>query len=200
MNNVITSKFCTREYHGYNIKFSPFKKNLLACAASENYGITGKGKLFVLDVQSGKAEVNVLTTRDWPEGLYDVTWSELNPNLLVTSCCDGSIQIWDYLNSHAPVAYYKIHEKEVYSVDWNPQNAFPYILSASWDNTIKVWNPFQAREIASFLEHTDQVYEACWSRCGPEIFASVAGDRLYVMDIGTKTSVAYPLNRNLCCD
>lgn len=39
------------------------------------------------------------------------------------------------------------------------------------------WNPFNAKEVAAFREHTDQVYEACWSKYVPEMFASVAGKR-----------------------
>ncbi|XP_015914535.1 peroxisomal targeting signal 2 receptor [Parasteatoda tepidariorum] len=203
MRNTITSSFSTGEFHGYNVKFSPFRKNLLACAASQNYGIAGSGRLFVLDIQNGR-EFKVVTTRDYSDGLFDVTWSELNEQLLVTSCGDGSIQIWDYVSAADPVTHYRIHEKEVYSVEWNPKNAMPVILSASWDHTVKVWNPFVCKEIAAYLEHTDQVYEATWCPMVPHLFASVSGDRtlrLWDVRCNTRSNGWYAHDSEvLCCD
>lgn len=38
----ITSSFLTGDYHGYNVKYSPVRPDLLACATCENYGIAGK--------------------------------------------------------------------------------------------------------------------------------------------------------------
>ncbi|XP_054714675.1 peroxisomal targeting signal 2 receptor-like [Uloborus diversus] len=175
MKNHITSKFITGTYHGYNVKFSPFRQNQLACASSENYGIAGLGRLYVIDTDTNEG-CKIITMREWSDGLFDVTWSECDPHLLVTSCGDGSIQLWDCMTTFEPKQFYKIHEKEVYSVDWNPKNAYSYILSASWDTTIKLWNPYVAREVAAFREHTDQIYEAKWCPHYPEIFASVSGD------------------------
>lgn len=37
----IVSSFKTAEYHGYNVKYAPFSRDVLACATSENYGIAG---------------------------------------------------------------------------------------------------------------------------------------------------------------
>lgn len=87
---VLVKKFIYRSEIYSLVKNKIFKKNF--------FFPPGKGRLFVLDIQNGK-EVNVVTTRDWSDGLYDVTWSEVNPSLLVTSCGDGSIQIWDYLTA-----------------------------------------------------------------------------------------------------
>ncbi|GFU28157.1 peroxisomal targeting signal 2 receptor [Nephila pilipes] len=203
MNSAITSSFSTGEFHGYNVKYSPFRKNLLACASSQNYGIAGRGRLFVLEVLNSK-QISIMTTRDWTDGLFDVTWSEVNPQLLVTSCGDGSIQIWDICISPNPVATYKIHNQEVYSVEWNPQNAYTYILSASWDKTVKLWDPFSAKAISNFLDHADQVYEACWSPHCVEVFSSVSGDKtLKLWDIRTpgRAYASYPHETEvLCCD
>ncbi|GFR15632.1 peroxisomal targeting signal 2 receptor [Trichonephila clavata] len=202
MNSVLTSSFSTGEFHGYNVQYSPFRKNVLACASSQNYGIAGTGRLFVLEISSSK-QVNVITTRDYTDGLFDLSWSEINPQVIVTSCGDGSIQIWDLNFSPAPVANYNIHNQEVYSVEWNPQNCYPYILSASWDKTVKMWDPYAAKLISSFVDHTDQVYEACWSPDRFQTFSSVSGDRtLRVWDFRSRGATSsFPHETEvLCCD
>lgn len=198
----IVSSFATGEYHGYNVKYSPFRTDVLACATSENYGIAGRGRLYILSLEN-LSSIKILSTTEFSDGLFDVTWSEVNPQLLVTSCGDGSIQLWDYVTSPEPVAFYKIHEKEVYSVDWSVK--YPFILSASWDNSVRVWDPFAAKELNSYLDHTDQVYEAKWCPNFPDMFASVSGDgTLKLWDTKTspsKASGSYPHgNEVLCCD
>lgn len=35
------SSFKTTGFHGYNVAFSPFEANRLACATSQNFGLTG---------------------------------------------------------------------------------------------------------------------------------------------------------------
>ncbi|GFY71133.1 peroxisomal targeting signal 2 receptor [Trichonephila inaurata madagascariensis] len=183
MNNVITSTFSTGEFHGYNVKYSPFRKNFIACASSQNYGIAGAGH--------------------HTDGLFDVTWSELLPDQLITSCGDGSIQIWDLSVSPNPIRKYHIHNEEVYSVEWNPRNALTYILSASWDKTVKTWDPFVERLVCSYVDHMDQVYEACWSPHCFQTFSSVSGDRtLKLWDIRQRRACAsFPHETEvLCCD
>ena len=37
----------------------------------------------------------ILSSYDWPEGLFDVTWCECNQDVFATSSGDGSVQLWD---------------------------------------------------------------------------------------------------------
>lgn len=198
----IKSTFQTKGYHGYNVKYSLLHPELLACAASENYGLAGRGCLYVLDLGTFRAP-KILSIIEWSESLFDVSWSEASEKLIVTGCGDGSVQLWDYLASSAPVAFYKIHNQEVYSVDWNPRNTYPFILSASWDYSLKLWDPFATKEVGTFLD-TNQLYEAKFSPHYPTVFSSVSADgmlKLWDIRHPERASGTYPHGSEvLCCD
>lgn len=50
---------------------------------------------------------------EWNDGLFDVTWSENNENVLITCSGDGSLQIWDMAKTKGPLQVYKEHTLEV---------------------------------------------------------------------------------------
>lgn len=54
----------------------------------------GSGRLFVLDFVPGLG-IQPIRVLEWNNGLFDVTWSEDNENVLVTGSGDGSLQVWD---------------------------------------------------------------------------------------------------------
>lgn len=39
--------------------------------------------------------LNIFSSYDTQDGLYDVAWSEVNENQLIVSSGDGSIKMWD---------------------------------------------------------------------------------------------------------
>jgi peroxin-7 len=62
-------------FNGYAVKFSPFLESRLAVATSQNFGIIGSGRQYVLDLTpNGFVPV---CSFDTPDGLYDCTWSEV---------------------------------------------------------------------------------------------------------------------------
>ena len=79
------------------------------------------------------------------------------------------------LGSIPPVVL-KEHNKEVYSVDWTKTRQDQLIISASWDCTIKLWDPNRKMSLNTFLGHEQLVYNAMWSPHVPNCFASVSGD------------------------
>lgn len=74
---------------------------------------------------------------DTQDGCFDVAWSEIHENQLVTGCGDGSIKLWDTTLPDYPVRNYREHTKEVFSVNWNLVDK-QLFLSSSWDNTVKL--------------------------------------------------------------
>ncbi|XP_068135593.1 peroxisomal biogenesis factor 7 [Hyperolius riggenbachi] len=168
--------------HGYAVEFSPYLPTRLACAASQNYGISGPGTLFLLE-QNG-AGLICIKSFEWSDALFDVTWSEIGESLLVTSSGDGSLQLWDTSKPQGLVQVFKEHTKEVYSVDWSQTRGEHLLVSGSWDHTAKLWDPSVGKSLCTFIGHENIVYSTIWSPHIPGCFASASGDQtLRIWDV-----------------
>ncbi|XP_075233094.1 peroxisomal biogenesis factor 7 [Lycorma delicatula] len=167
--------YLTPNRHGYSVRFSPFQPEKLVCATSQYFGLAGGGTLFFLEL-TGDGSLLELSTSLWPDGLFDVVWSETDANTVVTASGDGILQLWNVAFPQVPQQTLREHKKEVYSVDWSQTRQEQFILSASWDCTVKLWDPNRLSSLATFLGHSQLVYNAMWSPHVPACFASVSGD------------------------
>lgn len=169
--------YFTSNRHGYSIRFSPFNPDQFVVASSQYYGLAGGGTLFVLEV-SPNGEIFQRNILEWSDGLFDVVWSEQDMNIVVTASGDGSLQLWNTLDDSAktPYCYYNEHKKEVYSIDWSRTRDGQLLLSASWDCSIKLWDPNRQNSINTYIGHTQLIYNAMFSPHIPNTFASVSGD------------------------
>ncbi|XP_077145402.1 peroxisomal biogenesis factor 7 isoform X2 [Ranitomeya variabilis] len=173
--------------HGYAVEFSPYVPTRLACAASQNYGISGCGTVFLLD--QNDAGLLCFKSFEWSDALFDVTWSEISENILVTSSGDGSLQLWDISKPQGPVHVFKEHNQEVYSVDWSQTRGEQLLISGSWDRTAKLWDPSVGKSLCTFTGHENIVYSTIWSPHIPGCFASASGDQtLRIWDVKTPVS------------
>uniref|UniRef100_A0AAQ4R4C4 Peroxin-7 n=1 Tax=Gasterosteus aculeatus aculeatus TaxID=481459 RepID=A0AAQ4R4C4_GASAC len=211
--------------HGYAVEVSPFIPHRVACAASQHYGIAGCGALLVLDeTESGVA---VVQSWQWADGLFDVTWSEANEHVVVAGGGDGSLQLWDTANRGAPLRVAKEHTQEVsrlqrggllcvsvsdlvcvcvkvYSVDWSQTRGENLVVSGSWDQTAKVWDPSLSHSLTTLRGHEGVIYSTVWSPHIPGCFASASGDgTLRIWDVKSAACrLAVPAHRAeiLSCD
>ena len=83
----------------YGLAWSPFFANRLAVASAANFGLVGNGRLHILSLaphaNSSLPAVNLEKQYPSQDGLYDIAWSELHENQLVTASGDGSLRLWD---------------------------------------------------------------------------------------------------------
>ncbi|XP_061603006.1 peroxisomal targeting signal 2 receptor-like [Cololabis saira] len=170
---VMVKVFRSPARHGYAVETSPFLPGRLALAAAQYYGITGCGSLLVLDQTDDG--VALVRSWDWSDGLFDVSWSEANEHVLVGGGGDGSLQLWDTTNQDAPLRVAREHTQEVYSVDWTQTRGENLIVSGSWDQTAKVWDPALGRSLSTLRGHQGVVYSTVWSPHIPGCFASASG-------------------------
>uniref|UniRef100_H2XZN8 Peroxin-7 n=1 Tax=Ciona intestinalis TaxID=7719 RepID=H2XZN8_CIOIN len=172
------TSFHTPKLHGYSVKFSPFTPTRFACVACEQYGIAGNAVLLVFDFHPDLSGPPVVVqTCNWVDGLFDLAWSEIDPDICVTAGGDGAIQIWNVLNKD-PLAVLKSHEKEVYSVDWSHKGEKNLVVSVSWDGSAKIWDVGSGRNepISAVHGHQGVVYSGVWSPHVPGSFATASAD------------------------
>ena len=82
-----------------------------------------------------------------------------------------------------------IHQKEVYSVQWEPNGNQQYhFLSASWDGTVKIWNINNGKItlLNTIIGHESMVYAACWNKNKAGMILSVSADKTFrIWDINS---------------
>jgi hypothetical protein len=64
------------------------------------------------------------------------------------------------------------------------------IISASWDETLKIWDAESGREEATLVGHTDQVQACVYSPDGKRIFSVAVDGALRIWDSQTKEQIA----------
>lgn len=146
-------------FNGYAVKFSPFAPTRLAVASAQNYGIIGNGAQIIGDVDPVSGEFIEVCRFHTQDGLYDCAWSEGHENVIVSACGDGSVKVWDVAAGPRANPLRSLHEHahEVYATSWNLAGARDTFLTASWDDTIKLWSIDRGE---SFMEAVDYMLKA----------------------------------------
>ncbi|XP_054577782.1 peroxisomal biogenesis factor 7 isoform X3 [Eptesicus fuscus] len=164
--------------------------------------VRGCGTLLILD--QDESGLRIFRSFDWNDGLFDVTWSENNEHVLVTCSGDGSLQLWDTAKPTGPLQVYKEHTQEVYSVDWSQTRGEHLVVSGSWDQTVKLWDPNVGKSLCTFRGHESVIYSTIWSPHIPGCFASASGDQtLRIWDVkaaGVRIVVPAHQAEVLSCD
>jgi len=176
--------YFTANRHGYAVRFSKFSPDRLIVASSQFYGLAGAGTLYVLDLTEDDDNIREIKTFHWSDGLFDAVCSDKDPNVVISVAGDGTLQLWnlDSINDNdsplknLPQMIYKEHRKEVYSIDWINVRSDNFILSASWDTSIKLWDPNSTASLCTYNGHSKLVYNAMFSPLIPNTFASVSAD------------------------
>lgn len=82
----MASIFHSSGLHNYSAKFSSFSPDLIAVGSCQYFGIVGNGTQFVLRVIPGTGKLQVVRYFKTNDAILDCTWSEVNPNQLISSC------------------------------------------------------------------------------------------------------------------
>ncbi|KAF3631717.1 Peroxisome biogenesis protein 7 [Capsicum annuum] len=124
--------------------------------------------------------ISEVTAFDTTDGIYDICWSEDHDSLVIGATSDGSLKLYDLSlpSTNNPISSFKEHTREVHSVDYNTVRK-DSLLSASWDDTVKLWTVDRNASVRTFKEHTYCVYSAAWNLRHADIFASASRD--YIM-------------------
>jgi len=162
------------DLHCYAIQYSPFFASKLALVASQNFGLTGKGSLYIFESQGNQL---ILEKRfQYENGIYNLGWSEFDPHIIATVSSNGYIQIWNCTAQQALVTFFKGHECEINSIVWNLARDKPLFCTGSWDHTIKLWDSCCKDPLLTLSDHNGIVYGLSWSPHLPAVILSCSGD------------------------
>ncbi len=82
------------------------------------------------------------------------------------------------------------HQLFIESLCWHPEKH--YLLSASSDGTVRIWNADTGKQARQLLGHTGHVYSATWSPDGNKVVSGgLPEDKLHVWDLSTLGSAAF---------
>ena len=111
--------------------------------------------------------------------------------LMVTASDDFTMFLWNPLKSNKPLARMTGHQKLVNHVAFSPDGR--YIVSASFDNSIKLWDSRDGRFLHTFRGHVASVYQVAWSADCRLLVSCSKDTTLKVWDVRTrKLSVDLP--------
>ncbi|KAF8532406.1 WD40-repeat-containing domain protein [Gautieria morchelliformis] len=134
-----------------------------------NGGVVDNGRLHIVSLVPPTSHLD--KAYDMQDGLYDIAWSEIHENQIVTASGDGSIKLWGDL----PIRAWHEHTHEVFSVDWlNLDREF--FISSSWDSTVKLWTPSRPHSVQMLYAHSACIHQAIFSAHHPATLATCSFD------------------------
>jgi peroxin-7 len=175
----------------YSIRYCPQDPHFIACVSCDNFGISGAASIYILELEENDIFASKFTVNDsyrFTSTLFDIDWSPVDKHLLCTGNGDGSVAVWRYplpRNLRVVTPFVKateVHQKEVYSVQWEPNGNQQYhFLSASWDGTVKIWNINSGKItcLNTIVGHQSMVYAATWNPKTTGMVLSVSADKTF---------------------
>lgn len=140
-----------------------------------------------------------ISAKGHTQSVNSVRWSPLNPGLLASGSDDSSIRLWsvpiDASGSGSAALESQLesskilsgHTKEVYTLRWHP--SVSQIASASFDTTVKLWDPEQTAATNTLTSHSEAVLSLDYSPSG-QLLASGSQDKtVCVWDSRTASAV-----------
>ncbi|KAH3684738.1 hypothetical protein WICPIJ_004269 [Wickerhamomyces pijperi] len=110
---------------------------------------------------------------------------------LISASDDFTMYLWSPLKTTKPVLRMTGHQKLVNHVQFSPDGR--YIVSASFDNSIKLWDGRTGTFISTFRGHVAAVYQTAWSSDCRLLVSCSKDTTLKVWDVKTrKLSVDLP--------
>ncbi|KAF9477604.1 WD40 repeat-like protein [Pholiota conissans] len=183
----------------YSVAWSPFHTTRLAVASAANFGLVGNGRLHLVSSNpnpGGLSRLSLDKQYETQDGLYDVAWSEIHENQLVSASGDGSIKLWDVMLNDLPIRAWQEHTREVFSVNWSNVKKDTF-ASSSWDGTVKIWTPERPRSVTTLQAHHSCVYQALFSPHQPDILSTCSTDgTLKIFDLRSPAYVTTGPNVN----
>jgi ribosome assembly protein 4 len=110
--------------------------------------------------------------------------TETKSELLVSCSDDFTLYLWDPSCSKKPIVRMVGHQQPVNFVQFSPDGRF--IASASFDNSVRLWNGLTGKFVCTLRGHVQDVYQLCWSSDSRMLCSSSKDSTMKVWDLRTK--------------
>ncbi|KAL8765055.1 MAG: hypothetical protein Q9209_007745 [Squamulea sp. 1 TL-2023] len=115
----------------------------------------------------------------------DIQWSPSERNVFASASSDGTVKVWDARSeAHAPAVSVRVSDTDVNVISWSRQTTH-LLASGADDGQWAVWDlrqwkdqtlASQAKSVASFNFHKEQITSIEWHPTDDSIMAIAAGD------------------------
>lgn len=107
--------------------------------------------------------------------VFNVSWSELLPHMLMSGSDDTNVHIWDTNQPAQGAVVLRGHTSNVRALIWHSE--IPWmVITGSWDSTIRVWDYRDRRCLRVVADHHADVYGLGSHPDRPFLFASSSRD------------------------
>lgn len=109
---------------------------------------------------------------------------------LLASCSDDhTAKLWR-MGKSTPIHELDHHSKEIYTIRWSPTgpntsnpNAPQHLASASFDSTVRLWDPNIGCCTHTLKKHDKKVYTVCFSPSGQYLASGSLGGQLHIWSV-----------------
>ncbi|CAJ0845945.1 7442_t:CDS:10 [Entrophospora sp. SA101] len=122
--------------------------------------------------------------KEWALARYQAVVKGAKSEKLVSGSDDFTMFLWDPSISKKPIERITGHQKLVNHVTFSPDGRL--FASASFDNSVKLWDGVTGKFIATLRGHVAPVYQICWSSDSRLLISASKDSTLKIWDIKTK--------------
>ena len=110
------------------------------------------------------------------EAIFDISFSEIYKNYIISCQGDGTIKLWDFSNNNnLPLFSIKQHEKEIWNINWS--HLIPnLILSCGSDKLLKITD-VQNGKVLNTFNHNDIIYSCNFHPTLSNVISSSSKDK-----------------------
>ena len=130
-------------------------------------------------------------------GVTDIEW--IDETRIVIGTDAGSVEVWQLKDAPMLENTMLLHEHDDICSAISISKHSKQIISASWDNCIKLWDLEVDLSIHSIRIHTDRVFDVLWNHYKSDVFATASEDGTVKMydnrDTGKPCSVLHSSDR-----
>lgn len=123
--------------------------------------------------------------------IRSVSFSAVNPDLMIVASSDGTASIWNVNTPSKPVHVLEEHTQEVWKAVFHPLK-LNRVLTVSDDNTVKVWNLGDQTKSITIKPSRGHIVDASFDPTDPDRVMTVSNDR--TAQIWNVKNIEQPIN------